>query len=199
MVAFGKLITSAVALAIPALAALTPAQIVSNLEMITQKSMALQAPAKTITLVNAPLLVIGQGPLPRIIQGFSDIVSTGTNAISQMDGTAPVPAGADSDAIAEAFRGFVRVHQDLLNILIGKAGLLSTVPFVGAPMAAVLRAVENVVDQLAFSLIDIVESRTKDLQADAKSLDGSLDTAIKAYDGITSGITKRSLRYARRA
>jgi hypothetical protein len=110
MVAFGKLITSAVALAIPALAAVTPAQIVSNLEMITQKSMALQAPAKTITLVNAPLLVIGQGPLPRIIQGFSDIVSTGTNAISQMDGTAPVPAGADSDAIAEAFRGVSLNH-----------------------------------------------------------------------------------------
>ena len=110
MVAFGKLITSAVALAVPALAALTPAQIVSNLEMITQKSMALQAPAKTITLVNAPLLLIGQGPLPKIIQGFSDIVSTGTNAISQMDGTAPVPAGTDSDAIADAFRGVSLNH-----------------------------------------------------------------------------------------
>ena len=102
--------------------------------------------------------------------------------------------------------------------MIGKAGLLSTVPFVGAPMAAVLRQVENVVDvssirlfpisvrtppltclqTIAFSLIDLVESRTKDLEADAKSLDGSLETCIKAYDGITSGITKRSLRYARR-
>ena len=104
MVAFGKLITSAVALAVPALAALSPAQIVSNIEMITQKSMALQAPAKEITLVNAPLLIIGQGPLPKIITGFSDIVSTGTNAISQMQGTAPVPAGAESDAVADAFR-----------------------------------------------------------------------------------------------
>ena len=104
MVAFGKLITSAVALAVPALAALSPAQIVSNIEMITQKSMALQAPAKQITLINAPLLAIGQGPIPKIILGFSDIVSTGTNAISQMQGTAPVPAGAESDDIAEAFR-----------------------------------------------------------------------------------------------
>ena len=104
MVAFGKLITSAVALAVPALAALTPAQIVSNINMITQKSMALQAPAKTVTLVNAPLLVIGQGPLPKIIVGFSDIVSTGTNALSQMQGTQQVSAGADSDAIADGFR-----------------------------------------------------------------------------------------------
>ncbi|OSS47059.1 hypothetical protein B5807_10100 [Epicoccum nigrum] len=198
MVAFGKLITSAVALAIPALAAVTPAQIVSNIEMITQKSAALQAPAKTITLVNAPLLVIGQGPLPTIITGFTDIVTTATNAISQMQGSSPVPAGADSDAIADAFRSFVRVHQELLNILIGKAGLLNTLPFVGAPMAAVLRQVESVVDTIAFSLIDMVESRAKDLQADAQSLDGTLETCINAYSGVTNGITKRSLRYARR-
>jgi hypothetical protein len=116
MVAFGKLITSAVALAVPALAALTPAQIVSNLEMITQKSMALQAPAKTITLINAPLIVIGQGPLPKIIVGFSDIVSTGTNALSQMQGTQPVPAGADSDAIADGFRSVSLNHAFIITL-----------------------------------------------------------------------------------
>jgi hypothetical protein len=33
-----------------------------------------------------------------------------------------------------------------LNILIGKAGLFSTVPFIGQPVAAVLRQIENVVD-----------------------------------------------------
>jgi hypothetical protein len=41
---------------------------------------------------------------------------------------------------------FVRVHQSLLNILIGKAGLFSTVPFIGQPLAAVLRQIEGVVD-----------------------------------------------------
>jgi hypothetical protein len=43
-------------------------------------------------------------------------------------------------------RQFVRVHQALLNILIGKAGLLQQVPLVGPPVAAVLRQVESVVD-----------------------------------------------------
>lgn len=38
------------------------------------------------------------------------------------------------------------VHQELLNVLIGKAGLFNTVPFIGQPVAAVLRAVESVVD-----------------------------------------------------
>jgi hypothetical protein len=44
------------------------------------------------------------------------------------------------------FLQFVRVHQVLLNILIGKAGLFQTVPFIGAPVAAVLRQIEGVVD-----------------------------------------------------
>ncbi len=41
---------------------------------------------------------------------------------------------------------FVRVHQALLNILIGKSGLFSTVPFIGQPIAAILRQIETVVD-----------------------------------------------------
>lgn len=63
-----------------------------------------------------------------------------------MKGMPPVPAGAQSDAIFEAFREFVRIHQMLLNVLIGKAGLFSTLPLIGAPIAAVLRQVESVVD-----------------------------------------------------
>jgi hypothetical protein len=32
--------------------------------MITQKSQALQAPAQSISLINGPLILIGQGPFP---------------------------------------------------------------------------------------------------------------------------------------
>lgn len=42
----------------------TPAQVVDNLKMITQKSQALQAPAQSITILNTPLIVVGQGPFP---------------------------------------------------------------------------------------------------------------------------------------
>jgi len=58
----------------------------------------------------------------------------------------PVPAGNPSDIIFEAFREFVRVHQQLLNILIGKTGFLTRIPIVGAPVAEILRRVEAVVD-----------------------------------------------------
>jgi hypothetical protein len=41
---------------------------------------------------------------------------------------------------------FVRVNQILLNILTGKAGLLHNAPFVGPPVANVLRQFEGAVN-----------------------------------------------------
>ncbi|CAN9478084.1 unnamed protein product [Alternaria alternata] len=169
MVSFRNFFTAAVALSVPVAAQLSPAQVVSNIRTLTQKSQALQAPAQT------------------------------TTAIAQMQGMPPVPAGADSDAIFDAFREFVRVHQALLNILIGKAGLFQTVPFIGQPLAAVLRQIENVVDTIAFGLIDAVESRASDLQREANSLDGTLTICINSYEGLSGNLkAKRSLRFARR-
>lgn len=134
------------AFAIPALAATTPDQVVTNIKGITQKSQDLQNPASELTLVNGALVVVGQGPLPKVILGFADIVTTAGTAFVQMQGMEPVGPGSASDAIFDAFREFVKVHQALLNILIGKAGLFTTIPFIGAPVAAVLRQIEMVVD-----------------------------------------------------
>ncbi|KAL6704378.1 hypothetical protein ACN47E_008230 [Coniothyrium glycines] len=184
MVAIRNLFTAALALATPIAAALSPEQMVTNIKEVTRKSQALQGPAQSITIVNGPLIIVGQGPFPQIITGFVDIVSTVTVAISQMEGSAPVPAGAQSDAIFEAFREFVRVHQALLNILIGKSGLFATVPFIGQPVAAVLRQIENVVDTIAFAIIDLVESRAADLQREANNLGGTLDICINSYEGL---------------
>jgi hypothetical protein len=64
MVSFRTIFTSALALSAPVMAALTPAQVVDNIKMLTQKSQALQAPAQSINAVNGPLVIIGQGPFP---------------------------------------------------------------------------------------------------------------------------------------
>ncbi|KAK1961676.1 UVI-1 [Colletotrichum sublineola] len=165
--------------------AITAAQMVDNIKMITQKSQALQAPAQSITVLNGPLIAVGLGPFPQIIAGFTDIVSTATTAIAQMQGSAPVPAGNDAKAIFEAFREFVRVHQALLNILIGKAGLFNTIPLIGQPVAAVLRQVEAIVDTIAFGIIDLVESQAEDLMSQANSLGSSLEVCIQSYDGLS--------------
>jgi hypothetical protein len=111
MVSFRTLFTAAVAFSAPIMAQITPAQVVSNIQMITQKSQALQAPAQSITLVNTPLILIGQGPFPQIITGFTDIVSTATTAIAQMQGMPTVAAGADADAIFNAFREVWFFHR----------------------------------------------------------------------------------------
>lgn len=65
MVSLRSLVTGAVALmAATVNAALTPQQIADGINRITEKSRALQEPAQSITIVNAPLIVIGQGPFP---------------------------------------------------------------------------------------------------------------------------------------
>ncbi|KAI1177988.1 hypothetical protein F4777DRAFT_156829 [Nemania sp. FL0916] len=189
-------IFAGVALAASASAALTAQQISDGIKSITTKSQQLQGPAQSITIVNAALIVIGQGPFPTLIAGFTDIVSTATTLASQLDGTAPIqkrekehardlsPRGPDADLVFNSFREFVRVHQALLSILIGKAGILEQLPVVGPPVAAVLRQVEGVVDSIAITLINLVQSRAGDLESEADSLGNTLDLAIQKYQGL---------------
>ncbi|KAI0407190.1 hypothetical protein F4802DRAFT_595416 [Xylaria palmicola] len=197
---FSKIFTG-VAMAATAMAAATPQQIADGIKSITQKSQALQAPAQSITILNAPLIIIGQGPFPQLITGFTDIVSTAAALAAQLPGTEPVqrrgekehardlsPRGPDADLIFNAFREFVRVHQALLNILIGKAGLLAKIPIIGQPVATVLRQVENVVDTIAISLINLVQARANDLTSEANSLGNTLDLTISKYESISIGI-----------
>ncbi|KAI1809218.1 hypothetical protein GGS20DRAFT_333751 [Poronia punctata] len=187
-----------------AMAAATPQQIADGIKQITSLSRELQGPAQSISILNAPLIVIGQGPFPKLIAGFTEIVTVGNTLASQLEGTGPiqkrgqehprdfspeeatalVARGPDADLIFTAFREFVRVHQALLNILIGKAGILEKVPLVGGPIAAVLRSVEGVVDTIAITLINTVQARAKDLAAEADSLGNTLDMAIKQYEGL---------------
>ncbi|KAJ2994016.1 hypothetical protein NUW58_g1662 [Xylaria curta] len=181
---FSKIFTAGAMMAISAMAALTPVQIADGLKRVTDLSQNLQAPAQSITILNAPLIVIGQGPFPRIIAGFTEIVATATVTVSQADGTPKITNEADAALVFNAFRAFVRVHQALLNILIGKAGILAKLPVIGQPVATVLRQVEGVVDTLAIFLIDTVEVRASDFQSEANNLVGTLDLAIQQYEGI---------------
>ncbi|TRX98471.1 hypothetical protein FHL15_000545 [Xylaria flabelliformis] len=187
---FSKIFAAGAVMAASAMAALTPSQIADSLKTITVQSQNIQVQAQSITIVNAPLIVIGQGPFPKIIAGFSQIVTTATVSINSWDGTAPITTDADAQLVFSAFRTFVRVHQELLNILIGKAGILEQLPFVGPPVAAILRQIESVVDTIAIDLINTVQviTTSKDIESDANSLGGTLDVCIQKYSGLGSGI-----------
>ncbi|KAI1304051.1 hypothetical protein F5Y03DRAFT_182316 [Xylaria venustula] len=190
-----------ITMASAAMGALTPQQIADGINLITQKSQALQAPAQSITVLNAPLIAIGQGPFPTIIAGFNDIVSTANTLIAQLPGTDPiqkrgepqhardlVARGPDADLVFGAFRQFVAVHQALLNILIGKAGLLEKIPIIGEPVATALRGVESVVDTIAIDIIGLLQAHAPDVTSDANSLDNTLQVTIGKYESISTGL-----------
>ncbi|KAK7734665.1 hypothetical protein SLS57_000363 [Botryosphaeria dothidea] len=170
-------------------------------------------------------------PIIQVVSGLRDVVVALTTAIPRISVLPPFAAADDndpdpgdaSDAIVIALISFVRVHQALLNILIGRSGLISNFPFgdtaasdelnaiaaegqaalekflsaaapaaavegraaqvnpIGAPIAAVLRQVESVVDQLAFALIRLIPTRNECAKEQKTAIDGSLDEAIEAY------------------
>lgn len=163
-------------------ASVTAPQLVSDIQTITAKGQALQAPAQSISLVNGPLIVVGLGPYPQIIAGFTDIIQTLTSDIGAAEGTKSLK-DSDAKAVANAVQELVRVHQVLLNILTGKAGLFTNVPVIGAPVAQVLRSYEGVIDTFFFQVADIASAESKTIKAQVDSLDGTISTAIKAHEG----------------
>jgi len=91
---------------------------------------------------------------------------------------------ADSILIFNAFREFVMIHQQLLNILIGKAGLFRAVPFIGEPVANVLVGIEMIVDSIAFALIDSCQSQAANVRQQSLQLKGTVQLSIKSYRGV---------------
>lgn len=75
---------------------------------------------------------------------------------------------------------FVRVHQRLLDIVIGKESLLASTP-AASLLAAALRALESIVDKLAFGIIDLVPTCADGAKSDLSKLDDTIAKAIKTY------------------
>lgn len=81
-----------------------------------------------------------------MVLGLGDFVSTATTIVGSQGGTRTAYTGDAADEIAGAFGKLANELEQLLNILIGKAGFLTQIPFVGPPVSAVLRLVESAVD-----------------------------------------------------
>ncbi|MCJ1405610.1 hypothetical protein MMC11_008838 [Xylographa trunciseda] len=168
-------------------AGLVSTDVCTAIDVLTAKSQSCQGPANQINIVNVALAVSGFGPIPVVIARLTDIVTTAGTIISQLSGTQPFSVKSDEDAIVKSLTTFVQVHQALLNILIGKAGLVpNLIPFVGPPLAQVLRQLESVVDTIAFELIDLVPDDATDATNQKDSLDVTITNAINSWNG---GIT----------
>ena len=79
-------------------------QIVTTIKVHTQRSQELHAPAQSISLLNGPLIIIGQGPFPHIIKALEEIVSTATAELAQMQSRPAVAEGSDANTIFDAYR-----------------------------------------------------------------------------------------------
>ncbi|KAI4858081.1 hypothetical protein E4T45_00409, partial [Aureobasidium sp. EXF-8846] len=164
--------------------AVTADQMVTTINKITQQSKSLTTIANKINPMNGvPLLGPSSGSgstnFNDVITGFQGIITTGTTAITNMEGTQPYTNAAEEQKVCDAFADFVTVHQNLLKVVIGKSGLLQGI-FLG-PVAAVLRSLENVVDTLAFGIIDSVPVCADKATANKSNLDETLGKAICAY------------------
>ncbi|KAJ4234648.1 hypothetical protein NW759_001639 [Fusarium solani] len=158
-------------------AAIAPSDIVKTLETVTDLSSDTNDIAKTIT---NPIQIFTAAP--RLINSFKDIISTVTNAVTMLGDLPKDPDFPESgqSEICEAFISFVKVHQNLLETIIGKKGLLSSTPFT-APIAAVLRVLENVVDKVAFTIIGTVPTCADGAKKDLEALDKTLGKTIEIY------------------
>jgi hypothetical protein len=81
----------------------TATQVVDTIKQLTQKAHAIQQPAQSINVVNGPLIVIGQGPFPKIQAGLADTVSVATAFIPGMQNMPPVAADSDAGTIFDAY------------------------------------------------------------------------------------------------
>jgi hypothetical protein len=123
---------------------------------ITGLSDNLRVATNKITILNAPQ----QGFI--IAQGFSGM------------------GDDDAKLVVQSLTTFVHVHQALLNVVIGKHGLLTLIPFF-EPIRVALVQLEIVVDTFAFYLIDLIPTQKPAADAQVASLSVTLDDAKNVY------------------
>ncbi|RMZ00937.1 hypothetical protein D0860_07800 [Hortaea werneckii] len=160
--------------------AITADQMVANIQKITQLSQDLQPVANAINTGDNAIFKrqLTTNAFQPTIDGLQQIIRVAYDDIDNMPGTGDYTA-ANAQPVCDAFSDFVVVHQELLRIIIGKSGLLESI-FLG-PVAAVLRSLEDVVDTLAFGVIDSVPSCQASATQQKRDLDETLDKAVCAY------------------
>ncbi|CRK24407.1 hypothetical protein HYQ45_014197 [Verticillium longisporum] len=120
--------------------------------------------------------------VPRVIINFKDITTTVASKILMLRGIRldePFPVNGQLQ-VCGAFRNFVKIHQALLNTIIGRSGFLVRTGF-GGPLAGVLRLLEGGVDQLALLIIGFVPTCAAGAEQDRKALDQTFDLTLQRF------------------
>ncbi|KAH8590127.1 hypothetical protein B0O99DRAFT_745433 [Bisporella sp. PMI_857] len=157
---------------------LTAIKVTGSINAIAELSLDLTKVAKSITL--GPLgLPLGAGGFGNLVVGFQKIITTATGALKGTSKPSKSFTKGEQQEVCKAFRNFVKIHQELLDVVIGKGGILTLLG--GAPVAAVLRVLEGVVDTIALQIISLVPTCSKGAKADLAALDKKIRSAQCVY------------------
>ncbi|KAL1604868.1 hypothetical protein SLS60_004408 [Paraconiothyrium brasiliense] len=194
----------------------TAETVINAINQVTQLSMNLQTAAKKIGA--SPIqprdgtdasTALFDNPILDVSIGLTRIVTTVQIALPSFNTFPAFPPGCSSDTIVLAWLEFVRVHQELLAILIGRSGFLETGPirrdadhavvngggggnmlserasqgFIGKPIAQALRGIESIVDTIAVLLVDLVPGKSACSEEKSKELKESIKKAQVSYEG----------------
>ncbi|EPQ53676.1 hypothetical protein GLOTRDRAFT_94857 [Gloeophyllum trabeum ATCC 11539] len=154
-----------------------PQAVITNVKAVTKISADLRVVVARTTVTN----VFSQAPT--IVTTLQKIVSTVTSAVSSISVSDPKPFTEEvSTEVVEVLTEFVKVHQALLQTIIGKHGLLARFAF-ATPVRLALVAIEKVVDSFAFAIINLIPTGSKKSEAQRQiaSLDVTLKASIKTY------------------
>ncbi|KAJ6630004.1 hypothetical protein B0H10DRAFT_2208153 [Mycena sp. CBHHK59/15] len=161
-----------------ALAGLTPADVVKNIGIVTEVSKTIDITLKGLTTSTTPVQVVAISKT--IVTQFTTIVSSISTDITAMKATPPFTIEADCLLVVNALNQFVQVHQALLSTVIGKHSIFAQF-LVTAPIAAVLRGLEAIIDAFAFSLINLIPCGIASVNTGKNSLDASVMASINLY------------------
>ncbi|CAM6037228.1 unnamed protein product [Sphagnum compactum] len=150
-------------------------KILEGFDNVTTQSINLRIAVQTITIFNAGQ----QGFI--IAEGFTTIIAKIAEGTTRVDRVSTGPlSDDDAQLVVQALTTFVQVHQALLQVIIGKHGLLTLVPFF-EPIRLALVDLEAIIDQFAFTLIGLIPTQKPAANAQFASLSVTLTTAITTY------------------
>jgi len=176
---------SIVAAAFTAFAGVTTAQlsadaICQTLDALTTQANGLVQQVNSLNLLNAPLALIGQGPLPGVISGLAQIVSNVTTCLQDLQPQQLV--GDAATDIVTSFSQFAQAQTQLLNSLTAQAAMCLNLPSLLSPVAALLGGLDGSLNALVTNLIDCLDDITGGaVQSDLNLVDAALAQALNRY------------------
>ncbi|CDO71866.1 hypothetical protein BN946_scf184940.g13 [Trametes cinnabarina] len=114
-----------------------------------------------------------------LINDFQNIVNTVVAFTDTLSDAKPL-GDADAQLVVAALTQFVKVHQALLNTVIGKHSLAAQF-FVTAQIAAILRTLEGGIDTFAFDLIALIPTQSDSANTQFSALHVTISNAITVY------------------